>query len=172
MRLVVETGKGLPDANSYIDLTDVEKYLTSNVLAEWDELSEDEQIDRLIIASLFIDFSFKWIGQQKTLEQGLSWPRVNVFFQGHKVPDDYIPKQIKRAVVMVISLIMEFGLGVLQETNEVQVKKEKIGPFETEYFEALNIEFANSSQYTDINNMLRGFFVRTGGVLTAGVLRR
>jgi len=172
MQLIIETGQGLPDANSYINEVDVEQYLPSSVLANWNELSDDEKIDRLILASLFIDISFNWKGQQKTLEQGLSWPRVCVYFQGHTVPDNFIPKQIKRTCVMAVSLIMEFGIGVFQDTGEVQVKKEKLGPIETEYFLALKNQSLDSSEYSDINNMLRGFFVNPSGVMTAEVLRR
>jgi len=173
MRLIIETGQGLPDANTYIEEMDIEKYLPSTVLTNWNELSEDEKIDRLMLASLFIDISFNWKGQQKTLDQGLSWPRTCVYFQGHVIPDDYIPRQIKRACVMAISLIMEFGIGVFQDTGEVQVKKEKLGPIETEYFEALKVQSLNSSEYTDMNNMLRGFYRSpNSGVVAVEVLRK
>ena len=173
MRLIIETGEGLENANSYIDLVDVEKYLPSSVLVKLNELSVDEQIDRFITASLFIDFSFDWIGQQKTLEQGLSWPRINVLYQGHKIPENYIPTQIKKACSMAINLIMKSGIGVFQETNEAQIKKEKFGPIETEYFKAMKYNFDNSSQFSDINNLLRGLFKKqNSGVITAEVLLR
>jgi hypothetical protein len=170
MRLVVETGEGIPDANSYVDFTDVENYAPSAVLAEWDALSEDEKTDRVIIASLFIDVSFTWSGRRKTFIQGLSWPRVNVFFQGHPVPDACIPAQIKRACVMAVMLVMEFGVGVFQETGETPVKKETLGPIETEYFGSLKALY--ESQYSDINNTLRGFFTKPGGIMTAEVVRK
>jgi len=171
MQAVVETGVGLPDANAYIDLTDVIKYLPSTAMAELTALSLDEQIDRLIIASLFIDYSFDWKGTKKTLTQGLSWPRVNVWFQKFKLPDDHIPLEIKRACAMAISLIMEFGIGVFHDAGEAQIKKEKLGPLETEYFEALKTEFTNSTQYTDINNMLRGLYKEPSNIMSAKVVR-
>jgi len=172
MRLIVETGKGLPNANSYVDLTDVENHLPSTAAAELGKLSEDEQTDRLITASLFIDTSFNWIGRQKTLEQGLCWPRVNASFQGHKIADDYIPPQVKKACAMAVNLIMKSGLYVFQETGEAQTKKEKLGAIEQEYFETLKKEFINNTQYSDINNALRGLFKSSGGVITAEVLRQ
>jgi hypothetical protein len=171
MQLVIETGEALADANSYIDLTDVEKYLPSSVLAQWQGLSEDEQVDRLITASLFIDFSFSWVGQQKTLQQGLSWPRSNVFFQKHKVEDNYIPLQVKRACALAVRLIMQSGLGVFQDTGGAQVKREKLGPLEKEYFESLKTGSAGGSRFSDINNMLRGLFYKPGNVMAAEVLR-
>jgi hypothetical protein len=171
MQLVIETGEALADANSYIDPADVEKYLPSTVLAQWQGLSEGEQIDRLITASLFIDSSFNWIGLRKTLPQGLNWPRINVFFQKHKIQDNYIPLQIKKACVMAAGLTMRSGLTVFQDTGTARVKKEKLGPMETEYFEALHADFSSGSQFTDINNTLRGLFYKSGNVMTAEVLR-
>jgi len=174
MLLVVENGQGLSDANSYIEKADVEKYLPSLMYTKFNELTEEEQTDGMVTASMFINYSFNWLGKQKTLEQGLSFPRINLFFQGHKIPDDYIPIQIKKACVMALNLIMQFGMNFFQETGEAQVKKEKLGSIETEYFEALKANYLCSSEYLDINNMLRGLFSTGRGneVYTAEVLRR
>jgi len=173
MRLLVETGEGLPEANSYIDITDIENYLPSSVYNNFNSLTTDEQFDRMIIASFFIDYSFNWLGKIKTLEQGLSFPRTDIIFQGHELPNNVIPKQIKKACAMAVNLIMQFGIGVFKKTNEAQVKKEKLGPLETEYFEAIKANYQYSSEYSDLNNILRGLFFRpTGGVLTAEVARR
>jgi len=170
--LVVETGLGLPDANSYIDLTDVEKFLPSSVYDKFSELSENEQLDRIITASMFINYSFNWAGKQKTIEQGLSWPRTGVFFQTHEIADDYVPMQIKKACVMALNLIMQFGIDFFQQTGEAQVKKEKLGQIETEYFEGGKYNSVYNSEYTDINNILRGLYNgKSDTVYTAEVLR-
>jgi hypothetical protein len=173
MLLIVETGSGLLDANSYIDKVDIEKYLPSNVLAKFNELSGNEQDDHLIIASLFIDYSFNWAGRQKTLEQGLSWPRTGVQFQKHEIPNNYIPLQIKRACALAVNLVLEFGIDVFNanDVGEPQIKKDKLGPIEVEYFKALNVNFNGTSQYTDINNTLRGFFKNSDNITSVEVLR-
>jgi len=173
MLLVVETGLGLSDANSYIEIADVERYLPSSMYDKFSELEELEKIDRMIIASMFINYSFNWLGLQKTIEQGLSWPRTNVFFQGHKIPDDYIPIQIKKASVMALNLIMQFGINFFQENGKAQVKRQKLGIIETEYFEALKANFIDNTEYQDINNMLRGLFKKEGNEnYVAEVFRR
>jgi hypothetical protein len=173
MQLIVEFGQGLNDANSYIDAVEVDNYLSSAMYKKFMELSADEQIDCMVIASLFIDYSFNWKGQQKTLEQGLNWPRTNVFFQGHNVPDNFIPLQIKKATVTAIDLILKFGINAFQKTGEAQIKKEKLGPMETEYFETIKKANLNNSEYSDINNILRGLFYEpNNGVMTAEVLRK
>jgi len=173
MRLLVETGEGLPNANSYIDVTDIENYLPSSVYNNFNSLTTDEQFDRMIIASFFIDYSFNWLGKIKTLEQGLSFPRTDIIFQGHELPNNIVPMQVKKACAMAVNLIMKSGISVFQKTGEAQIKKEKMAIFETEYFEVIKKEYQNSSEYSDLNNILRGLFFRpTGGVLTAEVSRR
>jgi len=173
MILSVENGEGLPNSNSYISLTDIENYLPSTIKEKWDLLSDDEKNDRLIIASMFIDYSFNWIGQRKTLEQGLNFPRKNIVFQGHEIPDNYIPAQVKKACAMAVNLLINCGIDFFQETGEAQVKKEKLGAMETEYFEALKSQFDYNTQFNDLNNILRGFYnMPSKGVITAEVLRK
>jgi len=173
MRLIVETGEGLPEANSYIDITDIENYLPSSVYNNFKTLTADEQVDRMIIASFFIDYSFNWLGKIKTIEQGLSFPRTDIIFQGHELPNNIIPKQVKKASAMAVNLIMVSGINVFQKTGKAQIKKEKMAIFETEYFEVLKKEYLNSSEYSDINNVLRGlFFKSSGGVVSVEVNRK
>ena len=172
MTLVLETGQGLPDANSYISNQDAINHLPSSNLDVWNGLSDDERIDRLVIASQFIDSSFEWVGMRKTFEQGLSWPRVNVMYQGHIVPDNIVPQQIKRASIMALLLIHEFGIEFFRSTGEASIKREKLAVLETEYFEP-GMYAIYESRFGDINNMLRGFYTAqiTSGVLTADVIR-
>ena len=174
MRLIVENGQGLINSNSYIELLDIENYLPSTISGEFNKLDPDLQYDRIITASMFIDYSFDWLGKRKTLEQGMQFPRIGITYQGHPIPDDLIPVQIKKASAMAVNLIMRFGMTVFQQTAEAQVKKEKLGPLETEYFEAVKEEYQFSSEYSDINNILRGLFrrVKKEGIITAEVLRR
>jgi len=172
MKLTVEYGRGLPEANSYLSNADAINNLPSSSMDEWNAYTDDERIDRLVAASQFIDISFTWIGKQKTFEQGMSWPRINVMFEGHAVPDDLVPRQVKRAAIMALLLIQSQGLEIFQSTGEALIKKEKFAVMETEYFApGYYAEF--KSKYEDMNNLLRGFYTApTGGNLViAEVLR-
>ena len=171
MLLVVETGQGLQNANSYISESYVADKLPSATMPEWNSLTIDEKNDRLVVASQFIDISFQWIGKQKTLEQGLSWPRTGVVYQGHPIESDTIPNPIKRAVMLALILVIKNGIDYLRSTGEAQVKREKMVIFETEYFEGNKADDVKT-QYSDINNILKGFYtMQTGGIVTAEVLR-
>jgi len=172
MELIVEIGNGLPDANSYLSLEDVMKRLPNSFIKEWNELDPDERVDQLVAASQFIDTAFNWIGKRKTLEQGMNWPRTEVYFQGHSVPGDSIPNVIKRAVGMALVLVKKLGIDVFISTGEAMIKKEKFAVMETEYFEpGLHAEY--KSMYEDINKVLLGFYAAPsrGGVVSSDVLR-
>ena len=171
MTLILETGSGNHNSNSYIDETLVEEFATSSFKEKWEELSTDNQVDLMIVASLFINDSFEWAGKQKTLEQGLAFPRVGISYQGFDIPDDVVPRQVVRACVMALGLLLEKGESVFRSTGEAEVKKEKLAVMETEYFSRMIDE--NATAFDDINNILRGFYsqMQKGGVISAQVLR-
>ena len=172
MNLIIEDGQGIPDANAYVSLSSALAYIPAHLIAEWTALSDDERIDRLIIASQFIDTTFNWIGNRKSLEQGLNWPRINVIYQGFAVPCDTIPKQIKRAVIMALLIILRDGIAVFMSTADAPVKREKFAVMETEYFSLVEAG-KHVTVYDDINNLLKGLYIMpSSGVMTAEVLRR
>jgi hypothetical protein len=175
MNVIYEDGQGVPNANSYILEADIEMFLPSVNVTDWDKLSADEKNDHLIIATRFIDTSFTWVGRQKTVEQGLSWPRTNVFRDGIQIPDDSIPKQVKQACVMAVAVLLNDGFEAVISSGGVPVKKEKLAVIETEYFSPANSTYGYKSDYTDINNVLRGFYIidsgNGGNVIAAEVKR-
>lgn len=173
MILVVEKGQGLPNANSYIDDGDVMDNLPFSAMDMWQGLTQDEQTDRLVIASQFIDSSFSWIGKQKTLEQGLSWPRVGVMWQGFCIPDDSIPRPIRQACIMALYLIISQGLDIFRDTGDAEVKMEALGSLKTEYFERIKGMAANGTNFNDINRLLKGFYAEVSGdYLVSEVIRK
>lgn len=172
MTLTVEIGQAAPESNSYLSEADAIRLLPSFLMEEWNAYTPDERIDRLVIASHFINDSFAWLGKRKTFEQGLAWPRTGVIYQGHLVPDNRVPPIIKRACIAALKLIQQFGLEVFQATGEAQVKRERLAVIETEYFDP-GLKVAYETAYNDINNMLRGFYAAMpkGGVVSSEVIR-
>ena len=158
MTLIIEDGQGLPDANSYIDELDAVNFLPSFHMEDWRKMKTKEKFDRLILASRFIDTAFRWVGTQKTLEQGLQWPRENVRFQNHGISSDTVPKVIKRASLMALVIISEQGMEVFQLNTGVQIKKEKMAVMEIEFFQQTENKECKS-EYDAINNLLKGLYV-------------
>ena len=172
MHLVVENGSGLVDANSYVSTDDVGRGLPSADRLTWQALSADEQIDKCIIASRFIDSSFPWVGTQKTIEQSMSWPRVNVFFQGHRIADAKVPAQVKRATIMAAGILLRNGMEIFLTSGESkEIKRERFAVMETEYFEP-HTNKGDATNYPEINNLLRGFYSKLKGNMLIGEVVR
>jgi len=174
MRLVLETGKGSPDSNSYIDAGDISLYLPSADLGKWDALGAEGQADSLILASRFIDTAFNWQGRQKTAGQAMGFPRSGVFFSGSELPDDAVPARVRQACVMAVGIVLKRGFDAFRHSGDRDARREGIGPISVEYFEGSDDAGGAKSNYRDINNMLRGLWIdeSKSRVETAGVLRR
>jgi len=172
MKVVLETGQGISCANSYIQEGDVKTFLPSTNRGDWNKLSQDEKNDHLVIATRFIDSSFNWIGRATTTEQALAWPRSNVLRGSGFIPCDVIPRQVKQACVLAIEKMLTNGIAVFQSDGSAAIKREKFAVMQTEYFAPNKSVAGFESDYTDINNLLRGLYVRANGKgLTAEVLR-
>jgi hypothetical protein len=174
MILIHETGEGIIDANSYLNDFDVSFYMPSILLNTWQEFDNDVRVDYLVTASGFVDRSFRWIGEKTHEDQGLSWPRKG-FLRGEiPYPDNKIPSEIKKACILALQyLINGGGIDVFDSSGTAAVKREKLAVMETEYFSASKVFSGNETDYADINNLLRGFYVNSSSnsnVITAKVL--
>ena len=172
MRIVVETGQGLPNANSYIRDEDALRHLPSHYMDDWMGMDTDDRVDRLIAASQFVDVSFQWVGKRRTLDQGLAWPRTGVTYQGHEVSPDLVPRPIIRACIMALVTVVTEGFDVFRSTGELAIHKESLAPMSVTYFEPAE-KAGYKSAYDDINNLLKGFYIvgHKGGVIASRVLR-
>lgn len=102
MNFKVETGEGLPDATSYVSISEAEDYINSFVVggSDWIALDQQSKEKSLMQAVRFLDGMMGWQGHIKDNEQSLSWPRVGVVDrEGRQVFDDRVPSAIKDAQV-------------------------------------------------------------------------
>lgn len=78
--MVVETGAGLPTANSYCSLIDADTYHEMRLHnTTWTSLSSDTQEEiALMWATRILDEEVNWAGVKYTEDQGLRWPRSGV----------------------------------------------------------------------------------------------
>lgn len=81
MVLVVETGVGLANANSYADVAFADQYFSSHPFYAdaWADLDTSKKAFLLISASADLDAMFNWKGNPSSTTQGLRWPRTNVY---------------------------------------------------------------------------------------------
>lgn len=137
MALTVETGAIVAGADSYITLTDARTYLTSRGMA----LSADDTVaeQQLRTAFDYIEsFRSKFKGIKVTSAQMTAWPRSGAYIDTYEIPSDTIPTQLKYAQAQAASAINS-GLNPLSSgTGAAFILKEKVGPIETQYSEAIS----------------------------------
>ena len=169
MAFLVETGTGIPNANAYDTVVNIDTHHADRGATDWTNFATTEKQQAIIRASDFIDkrFGRRFVGVRSTKGQGLEWPRLSAFDQdGFLLSDvDAIPRQLTKAVA-------EYALraavcGVLSpdpplpvpkqdpadmanrpdqaETGQLTRHREKVGPLEEDnWFETTSQVIARS----------------------------
>lgn len=102
MALILETGAGLVNSNSYVSVAEGEVYFTPDLssYALWAAAPDQEGL--LIWATRVLDQKVRWRGttanNSTTITQALRWPRQQMFDRdGNAVLTTVIPIQVKQA---------------------------------------------------------------------------
>lgn len=134
MPLTIEDGSNVVDANSYATRAEIIAYAAARGVTIADDAASD------VFAIKAMDYierqDFKGVPTYGIpgVDQALQWPRDNVSYQGSYFEADAIPKLLKNAECEGAMLISQ---GIDLEPNraaEQSVKREKVGPLETEFF--------------------------------------
>jgi hypothetical protein len=153
MAFVVEDGTGLPDSNSYVDISYIDSYFESRGGHAWvgnDELKQQH----LILASDYADqkWSGKLLGFPLKTTQALSIPRSSAYDK-FGAPLTGVPTTWKKAICEY-SLASLLGKLKPEETSvngkEIKKKKTVVGPITTEieYEDSLLVETTSNSVMT------------------------
>ncbi|MFP4153955.1 MAG: DnaT-like ssDNA-binding protein [Alkalispirochaeta sp.] len=151
--MVVEDGTGLPDADSYSSLADADAYHVVVGNTAWADAASDAREAALVAATRWIESKYRtrWIGFKATQDQGLSWPRWDAVD-----PDGYelagVPRRVAHATAEVALLVITGEELSPPQERGGRVKREKVGPIETEYAEGAPAGTA----YPAISGLLRG----------------
>lgn len=166
--LTTETGAGLPDAESYASLAAADARNGALGVADWATLTEPAKEIALRRATQFMlaNYRARWAGRRVYQAQALDWPRWNVEVDGFLLPSNVVPADVVNAC---IDLAARAGRGEeLMPDLDVgnnQIKRDKTGPLETEYFQN-NVDAAG--RFVAIDAALQPYFGAAGG---AGMIR-
>jgi len=148
VELIVEDGTIVPDANSYVSVDDIIKYAEARGVV----LIPGSPIDPVKVAIMAINamdyiemFKYRWKGKRVNPSlQRLSWPREGVVIDGERWPSDKIPDELIAAQCQLCIQISR-GVNLLPtvSADEAFITKEKVGPIETEYSEAVRLAASN-----------------------------
>jgi len=132
MSLIIEDGTIVSGANAFN--TDAE--FTAYALSRGVTLpgTEDERdVLQILAMDAFTSDEDDLKGYRVSSEQELPYPRSGVYANCFAIPNDSIPKGIKKGL---LELSIQAKDGDLLVSAEVEnIKKDKLGPLETEYFE-------------------------------------
>jgi len=96
MTLTVETGAGVAGADSFVDVSYADAYLSSMGYTIWTPLLTAEKEAALRMAARWLDAQ-KYSGERLGYDY-LAWPRVGAMFDSaFSIPSDAIPENLKRA---------------------------------------------------------------------------
>ena len=133
MTLVVEDGTGKADAESLITLAAANARHTALGNAAWTgaDAAKEAALRR---ATIYMEQAYRsaWKGARRTIEQALSWPRYGVSVDGFYLDSDAVPSDVANACA---DLALRALSADLNEDQTRAIKREKVGPLETEYSE-------------------------------------
>lgn len=142
--LVVETGLGLSNSDSYISATDANSYVAAyGNSSTWSAASEADKDDALRRAAQYIDIKYRFKGYRANQTQAMAWPRSSSFDlgvsggyvrdeDGYAIETTTIPMQLKRAQVEIAKAIIDGDdpLAALSNPGVIQSETKKIGVLE------------------------------------------
>lgn len=131
MTLIVEDGSIVPNANSYAALSTVKTYaaLRGVVLS-----NDDAVLEPMVIKAMdYIESNRANFQGNKVSElQELQFPRSMVYVDGVLIPETTIPKCLIYALCQAVMEVAN-DVDLLPTTTEPAIRKEVVGPIETEY---------------------------------------
>lgn len=141
MPLELEATPGAEDANAYATVAEAEEYASYRVGgAAFLALTDEKQIQALVTAAGDIDTLETdpgFIGDRATDDQALAWPRTGTDYDDDELPSSLVKANIELAMSYAPAFASGSTTDVLAtESGNGNIKREKVGPLETEYFAA------------------------------------
>lgn len=131
MALTVETGEGLENADSFVELVEVRAFATSRGVTL---PTDDSELEVLVRKAhdylLFQEPRFQ--GRRTTATQALPFPRCGVVLYGTTVEDNVIPVALKTAVCQIVNESLNVE-ELLPASTEKPILQETVGPLTTRY---------------------------------------
>lgn len=164
MAFTPEDGTGLPDANSLATLEFANAYFAERNVAAWTGTDPQKQ-GWLIQATDYIEarWSGKWLGEELTEDQALSFPRTGIGW------DDVVPPNILKAcseyALRAIAGPLAPDPTVNASGQSVTADKKKVGPIETETRFAEGGSLTLLRPYPAADMLIKPFVVSSGGRL-------
>lgn len=162
MAIVIEDGSSVDGANSFATVEEAQEFATSRGITT---LNVDADAERsLLLAMDYIEtFESSFAGLRTYVGQIVPFPRSNLYVNGELLENDAIPWQIKKVQILAA---IEASKGTLlmptvSGADNARIKREKVGPIETEYENSIPVGYFSSPQ---IDSLLSALFGAMSGL--------
>lgn len=135
MTLIIETGQGLPDAESYASAEDLARYAVKFGVAIPADVPTQEALLRR--AALAMD-GMTWKGRKTNSEQGLAWPRREVLLDHEIKPNSYLPARIQYGQMALAAEIHQDDIDPVEKRKGAVTLERVEGAVTREYATILN----------------------------------
>ena len=171
MSLIIETGAGLANAESYAAVATADAYHLARLNASWALLDTPTKEASLRKATEYMvgQYRERWKGVRAGLVQALDWPRYNVQLDdvgisaiAAYVQSNVVPVEVQNACCV---LALKASTGELASDLQRTVKEKTIGPITTVYADGA----PEAVRYRSVDMMLKPYLA---GSTVSGVLVR
>lgn len=116
--LIVETGEGLEDSNSYVSIADADTILELEGSPTWVAADDTVKSKALGLSTLVLDRQLDWTGEAQNVDQALGWPRLGSFnYNKPRVPHHAsasVPEGVKKATAYLADRIVSGAWSVAE----------------------------------------------------------
>lgn len=158
--LIVETGSGNPDANSYATADFVRNYLEGRgVVAP----ADDKLIPLIVQAADFMECIPRYKGRKTNPDQALAYPRAGLRSNGQPLPDDSIPASLKKAQAQLVMDQVQSGKPLLSSKTEYVLKRRTLGPLTQEWATGNSQQIQGAQPHPRFWSLISEFLNGVGG---------
>ncbi len=159
MALIVESGAGLPDAESYASTSYADTYHADRGNDAWAALTAAKKEAALRLATEWLgqQYSGNWRGCRVKATQALDWPRSDVCIDGVTLDYTKIPQILARATC---ELALRASATSLTKDEGPQVQSVTVGPIERVFADGAR----QQTRFAAVENLIRPLLKSSGGI--------
>ena len=138
--LVVEDGTPVAGSNTYVDVGNVDTYLSDygKASAKWSAASASEKGAAVLRAAQIMRARYggQWLGERTERSQPMQWPRKDLIdFDGYEYDNHTIPPEVQHCQIEIAILVIAGESVVNDKVQKAShVQSEKVGPISTTFF--------------------------------------
>jgi hypothetical protein len=162
--LIVETGSGKPNANSYISLEEANSYFENKRLnsSSWTSTSDANKKIALKMATSVLDHEVQWKGEKRYTAGSLRWPRNWVYDDdGALLSNDYVPSTVREATAEMALWLL--GQDRFTNRSGIGLKKLRV--------DVIELEFDKYDKVDLVPSFIRRMLIEFGDVHTSSGIK-